>query len=337
MDSSSYSITSPLISAVICHHKGDFIYDCVKSVLASRNVLVDVFVLTDKNLHDNGFKLIYSKAMPAQKRNIGIRYAHSRFVAFLDDDVEIDKDCLYEMYKECKESRIGMVYAKTYNAERRNIIDSGGSWLTWTGFLNAREHGDVEDIGQFQETIPVLAAKSACCMVNRKAFIDAGMFDASYGILGEETDLSWRMWLRGWTVLFTPKALAWHWFRTKKKSIDFYTIPRIYFNGCRNYLSMLFTNLSINKLIKTLPVHIFAWTLVAIFMFFSGRFSASKNILLGILSFIFNLRQHILKRRNVQTHRVISDKELFKSIYKDQPLRYYFSRLKSYILTGLHG
>lgn len=326
------------ISAILCHHRGTLITKAIDSLLLSRNVILQIIVVTsDPSYKDDRVTVIYAEGGPAHKRNIGFRYAEHQLIAFFDDDIEVTLYALEEMAKSLQKDGVGMVFGKLLNMEFRKRFDEAGSFLTWSGFLWSRAEGGTEDLGQFDHECFVLAGKSASCMIHRHVFGKVGMFDSSYEILGEETDLAWRVWLFGYKVLFVPSSVTYHAFNTRFKPKDFYVPRRVYFNGCRNYITMLLTNLETNNLIVPAMTQIFVWFWASMGMLITGKFEAGFYILKGLWYVIMNLRHILHKRASVQKSRKVSDRYLFPLIKKSPPLSYYIFRFCHYIYTGRHG
>lgn len=326
-----------MISVIICHHKGNLIQDALRTLSLSEGVEFEIIVATSVfGAQFPACRTIFLNGPPTYKRNKATLFAHGEYLAFFDDDVIVDKDCLREQFKLMWNSSVGMVFGKLKNMEFKDRFDEAGSFLTPTGFLWARAESGIIDKGQYEKVESILAGKSASCMIKRKVFHQVGGFDESFGILGEETDLAWRVWLKGYQVLWAPQSLAYHAFNTRFKPPDFYTNERVYFNGCRNYIVMLLKNLGKENL-WIVPVHTLAWFLTAFGMFLRGKWSAGWNILRGIFYVLDNLKSIVRKRRWIQQTRVIRDKELFQIVLKKPGFSYYFKRLLRYVKTGLHG
>lgn len=325
------------ISVVICHHQGDLIYKAIESVKKSVYPKFEIIVVTSKpGMEFEGCRTVLMPGEPAKKRNIGVRYAQYDYIAFFDDDVEIDKYCLGELFLICSINGVGMVFGKCYNFEKRGVLDEAGSFLSWNGFLYSRGDRQI-DFGQYNKVDYILAGKSANCMIRRQTFGRVGMFDEWMGILGEESDLSWRVWLYGYKVFFVPKAIAYHKFNTSLKPASFYNFKRVYYNGCRNYISMLFINLEAKNALKILPIHISCWCIAGLGMLISGRFSEGLHIFKGIRDFVRSLPRLIRRRRRVQNDRVFSDADLSKSITLNPSVSYYIQRILRYWRSSVHG
>lgn len=283
-------------------------------------------------------KVFWSIGGPAKKRNIATRYAKYDLLAFFDDDIEVLPSTVFEMYKFLiNNPEVGMVFGKLLNMEFRDTFDEAGSYLTWSGFLWARAESGCKDTGQYEKVEMVLAGKSAACMIRRKLFCDVGMFDVSYEILAEETDLAWRVWLSGHKVFYVPSSVTYHAFNTRFKPQDFYIPRRVYFNGCRNYLAMLTTNLEAKNLVLPLLTQTCVWFMAACGMLITGKTEAGKYILEGLGWFFSHLGSILLKRKQVQAKRKVRDHELMPLILRNPPWSYYINRFFHYIRHGRHG
>lgn len=331
----------PEVSVVICHHRGDLILRCLESVYKSEGVTYDVLVISSDETFAHPRATVYTvSGGPAHKRNVGVSRSRGDVLVFLDDDVEISPYCLYELKQFLEEHpECGMAFGKIYNMERRTEFDDCGSWFTWTGFLWARAGNYQRDVGQFQQPVRCLASKSATCAIRRGVFHVVGGFDAAYFILGEDTDLAWRVWLRGWEVWYAPRAVSWHAFgcESLKPRADYYTIQRTMTYGCRNYLSMLWTNLSFLRLAAIFPLHLSAWCMALMGFAIRGDFFRAHGIMRGLQEFCQRLPDLSRKRHRVQSTRVISDRLLFQSIYYSPGFSYYLNRMWRYWTTQLHG
>ena len=328
------------VSVITLHHTGELIYKFITSIKKSRGVIYEIIIVTsDDNLNIAGCKMIYSKEMPARKRNIGVLHASADIIAFFDDDTEIDENCL-KRYKQFLDynPKVGMVYGKLYKADEPNRLDEAGGFLTSTGFIWSRAGQNIVDNGQYSVAEPILAGKSASCAIKTEVFNLAGGFDESFGILGEETDLSWRVWLQNYEVWFLPRCVGLHYFNTKHKPVKkYYSSERVFRNGPRNYIAMLYKNLGIVNLIKILPIHILLWVITALMLILTGKCNSGILIFKGIFDNIIGIRKLHRKRKRVQISRLTSDREIFINISKSPKISYYIKRFFRYRITGLHG
>ena len=337
----------PLLSVVIAHHVGRrFINRCLASLASTEGVTFETLVVTSDPTYyvpepmEHYVKAIYVEGGPAHKRNVGVQQTRGEVIVFLDDDIlDMSPYTLYNLWRAFKERpNAGMVYARIYNAERRQELDSAGSWLTPSGFLYARESNPSLSYDEITTPVRCLAAKSAGCAVRRDVFHEVGGFDATYGILAEESELSWRVWLRGYEVWWWPDAVMWHAFNTSFKPVaDYYTKARIFRNGARNYVAMLLTSLGIARLVWVLPLHLTGWLVAAVGFLCQGRWTNAKYIIIGLLDNLHGLTYTLRKRRQVQQSRVRTDRELMPLISQQPPATYYLQRLQRYWVNQVHG
>lgn len=332
----------PDISVITCHHKGTFINGFIESIKKSVGVSFEIIVVTsDEELAltgINGCAVQYSTNMPAGKRNEGVRISRGKYLAFFDDDTEIEADCLKQYYDflEAYEN-VGMVYGKLHNAEFRDRFDEAGGFLTNTGFIWSRAGQNDIDTGQYDHHGPILSGKSASCMIRRSVFTNIDGFDEDFEILGEETDLAWRVWLSGFSVYFLPHAKGIHYFNTKwKPANEYYTSKRVQFNGCRNYITMLIKNLGSEHL-WIVPIHMSIWLTVGLAMIGTLKVRQGCLVLSGLCYVLRNFPAILAKRRKVQERRVVLDHHIWSKIHRNPPKGYYMQRVSRYLRIGLHG
>ena len=323
------------ISIIVCHHRGKGMLDATIKSLQRCYGTFEIIVASSYEMDTEwkDVRVIHVPGGPAIKRNVASRFAHYDRLAFFDDDVEVEPNALLEMDRFLDDS--GMVFGKLKNFEHRDRFDEAGGFLTWTGFIWARSESGVEDIGQYEAVEEIFAGKSAACMIRRDVFAKVGFFDKHFEILGEESDLAWRVWLSGYRVLYCPQSITWHKFNTKYKPIENYTHDRVYRNGVRNYITMLASNLEWFNVIRILPVHILLWVIAGIGKMMTGKFRASLYIFKGLGQVSIT---HILKRRRqVAGIRIVRDRDLHKIIFRSPNLKYYLRRFWHYITGTMHG
>ena len=312
------------ITVIITHHTGRLIDRCLAS-LPGYDIVV---VTTDQTYKKTTERLVIQlgdcQALnnPAYKRNLGSRYTDRKYLAFLDDDTEMLPDTLPKMAEFLDKNYLGreftMVYGTLYKMDDHTKLDTAGAFLSWNGFL-------YEDytVG----TRPVLASKSACCMLRRDVFLTVGKFDETFVIYGEETDLSWRI-RRMYGGVYTLKdAIGYHAFETSLKPKSYYNPYYIHYHGCKNYLTMLLKNLPGNRLYIAL-LNACAWFTMAILIVGRNK-QASKWILQGIWYNIKNFKK-IMKTRK-------GNFSIPDYCWKNPPLSYYFTRAREYLTHQLHG
>lgn len=341
----------PLVSVIIVNHNGiDFIGDCLKSVLESKYGNLEVIFVDNgssdgsikfvrENFNDRRLKIIANNGSlgPAKGRNIGAREAGGKYLIFLDNDTKIEAGAIAELIKPLeREETIGAAQAKLLRMGMDRMYDCAGDYLGPLGFLIERSKG-VRDIGQFDYQADILSAKSAASVIRSGLFKDIGGFDDDYYMYLEETDLSFRVWLSGFRVVFAPNAVVYHAFNTpKKKAKKYYSRYIVRYCGCRNYISTLIKNLQFRSLLKILPLHICSWVTIAFLFLFKGSIADFYYIVKGISWNIFNIGLLIKKRNKINNQiRRVSDRQVFLKIKSQETLGDYFKKLSLYLTTTI--
>lgn len=339
----------PLVSIIIVNYNGySLLKSCLTSVLKNNYSNFEI-IIADNGSQDNSIpqtKTDFAKNLkkikildlqknlgPALARNLAFKKSTGDIIAFLDNDTRVKNDWISQVIQIFNsDPKIGAIQSKLLLAEQPKKIDYVGEYLGSLGFLKPIAVYGETDKHQYDQTNLILAAKSAGMFIRRQAFIDAGMFDPDYFIFMEETDLGWRVWLKGYKNIFAPKSIVYHKFSSTKDIVDpDFNNFLVRFHGTKNYIQTLIKNLSLPYAIKILPIHIFLWFSLATFLVFTGKIKSAVNIYRGILWNISHFHQTLKKRQIIQKTRVIDDQELFfkYGLLYQTSLKYYIQKFFS--------
>ncbi len=218
------SESCPSVSIVIVNFNGrEFLRQCLLTLLNTDYPNYDIVVVdnasTDGSVDelkesfgsDSRIKIIKNLRNVGHSEgcNIGTRRTKGKYIVFLDSDIEFeDENWLRELVKVMEnDCTVGLGQAKIVLAEDKRCldyvcvaVDALGTW--------AANYGSREDI--FKENFEILAASSGCSIIRREVFNQAGGFDADYFIYDDDTDLSLRVRLLGYRILFVPAAMVIH-------------------------------------------------------------------------------------------------------------------------------
>lgn len=228
---------------------------------------------------------------PTESRNIGIRKTKNKFIAMLDSDVELSKDWLKEQMKLMKDETTGIVGSKLLFPNGK--INSAGGCITRLGFGFDRKSSD-------QEQVSYLC--SAAWLMKRMVADRIGFFDKAYFYPHEDTDFCWRASLAGFKLIYNPKATAIHMSgKTTKKMAK-----RVAFHVTKNRIRSILKNYEFKNILKYLPLHII---LVFFDILFRGNRLAKAR---GLTWNIMNIGDTMKRRKEVQSTRKVSDKDVMK-------------------------
>lgn len=338
------------VSAVIVNYDGKpYVDKCVHSIFESGYTDLEVIVV-DNGSVDGSVEYLREKYAaygerlkvlaldknygPSYARNEGAKLVEGKYIGFLDNDTEVEKNWAEAAVAEFeKDEKIGIIQCKLILSKEREKLDYVGEYIGQNGFLVQRAQTAEVDHGQYDQKVEILAAKSAGMFIRKDAFEKIHGFDPDYFIYVEETDLGWRSWLAGYKAVFIPGSVVYHEFGTSTiilgKSKNNYNAK---FHGCKNYILTLSKNLEMKNVFKILPLHIFLWIGLGWFALLTkGDYRSFWWIHKAVGWNILNIGKNMEKRRQIQSARVISDDDLFKVVMRKKPFLYYIQKV-----TGVH-
>lgn len=151
---------------------------------------------------------------------LGLGDGEAPVVVLVNNDAVVEPGFLDAIVAPFGDPRVGAVCAKVVLADDGRItpdgpgtdnprINSVGAEITTAGY--ARDRGLWEpDDGRYDRPTEVLVASGSALALRAAAVADAGGIDPTYFLYYEDTDLTWRMRLAGWTVVTAPAAVARH-------------------------------------------------------------------------------------------------------------------------------
>lgn len=321
----------PLVSVIIVHYNNvDYLHNCVRSIAGSTYKKLELIVVDNgsrkislSDMPETGLRMNY---IPSPKNmgygdgcNQGIKEAKGEFVFLLNNDIEIETDCIAELVNiSMKDRSIAVVQPKMLDLRDKGHFHSSGAGgmidIFGYPFAKGRIFETVEeDSGQYDNFSEVFWASGAAVFIRKNIFDRAGYFDTYYFMYMEEIDLIWRIHLLGAErVVFVPAAKIFH---LGCPNLGRDNLRRMYYVH-RNSLMMLLTNYSLSTLLITLPVRVILEMGIAaghLLLFDVKRtFSVfmAFGYILGHIPFIAR------KRMQVQAKRKVSDRYIVSKMYR---------------------
>lgn len=319
----------PLVSIVIVNYNGmRFIEECLNSVLKTSYsnfevVLVDnastdgsLMCAREKFGSDFHLKIIANRKNygPSIARNIGFKKTRGEYVVFLDNDTKVSPAWLQEVVDVLEaDVTIGASQSKLMLGDGSGRLDSCGHFLSPFGFPFEIGVGEV-DSNKFGGICEIFGAKSAAMAVRRSILEEVGLFDSDYFIYGEETDLCWRIWLRGYRVVLTPRSVVQHFLGGTISPSSKHLIA---YQGSKNGVKNLIKNLEIQNLLRILPLYLMAWFIIAVWFTVLHRSREGIWVIRGIIWNLVNLKRSWKDRLFVQEFiRRVPDRYLMPKIMR---------------------
>lgn len=172
--------------------------------------------------------------------NSCLRATDTDMVALLNNDVELDPDCLQRLLEELEQHpAAAVVGAKLVDYHDRDLLDGAGDIYTWGGEGHRRGQGQ-RDHGQYERAEEVFSVCAAAAMYRRTALEEVGPFDERFFANQEDIDWCFRANLAGWRCRYVPQAVAFHMgSATLGREISDFSLFHNWRNGiwvvCKNY------------------------------------------------------------------------------------------------------
>ncbi len=188
---------------------------------------------------------------PAKNRNIAIRSGYSPYIVIFDDDTYLeDSEWLNKAIKKMEENpNIGQLASMIVSGFDKDILLDCGiieENCLFGGICHNQQKKDVS--GKYEIPRRVLGACSAGTILRRDVFEKAGGFDPKYFYPVEDLDLSMRIHLTGYDVIYEPSLITYH-FESQAMGK---TIKRKMYMYRRNCLLALIENYPISYIFRTL-------------------------------------------------------------------------------------
>ena len=319
------------VSLIIPNWNGlDFLKVCLPSLLKQSYQNFGI-IIVDNGSTDNSVEFI-KKNYPqikiyqfrenrgfCQAINAGINLASGEYIFLLNNDTEVEVNCLSELVKTAnKNTAAGFFATKMIYFDRRDIINDTGDIFSIYGLAHQRGKEEI-DQGRYDKEEYVFGACAGATLYRKSMLEEIGLLDEDFFAYLEDIDLSFRAQLAGYKCLYVPTAIVYHVDGGTSKKVD--DLPR--YHTLRNSLFVITKNLPITLIFLYLPFIL----LGQVRNFFIGlKHHCLKLILKVYLDYFKELPSLIKKRKEIQKDRVVSNFYLNSIISKKYP----FSAIKSF-------
>jgi GT2 family glycosyltransferase len=235
--------------------------------------------------------------------NLGASVAQSEYLAFLNNDMRVDRRWLTALLKAAQsDERVACVGSKVLNWDGSAIDFFGRAAdafsLSYDPTLSIAATPAVVDGAQ-----PALFVSGGAALIRRQVFEELGGFDAGFFMYHEDVDLGWRLWLRGYRCVLAEESLVYHRGGASARVLSASYLQEL---SQKHTLCSVFKNLEQDNLSKFLPLLFF-------FLLTRARWYpvAQESLATVIEEFQAELEAQLAKRAEVQRSRVSSDAEIF--------------------------
>jgi len=249
------------VSIIIPNLNGEaYIENCLDSISKLEFKDYDVIIIdngsTDRSIeiiknHQINAKVIQNKKNVgfAKAVNQGILISEARYVALLNNDTEVSKDWLMELYRAVYNKKdVFSVTSKMMQYQRRDLIDSAGDEYTILGW--AYKRGDNLSSDYFRDSDEVFSACAGAAIYDREKVIEIGLFDEEFFAYLEDVDISYRARIYGYKILYSSSSIVYH--IGSATSGSKYNKLKVEL-ASRNNLYVIFKNMPLLQLIINFP------------------------------------------------------------------------------------
>ena len=321
----------PSVSVIIVNYNGrNFLKQCLVTLLRTDYSNYEIVVVdnasTDGSIKElekifgsnPHIKLVKNQDNVGHSEgcNIGVKLTKSRYLVFLDSDIEFEaNNWLKELVKVMENnSKVGLAQAKIVLSEDRRRLDcvcvAIDALGTWAAYYGSKEE-------KLKNNFEIMAASSGCSIVRRTVFNKSGGFDNSYFIYDDDTDLSLRIRMMGYQVLFVPSAMVIH------RSGVLRGVSGIgpYYSA-KNRIRTAIKNYELRNVWWKFSILIFFTFVVTAGFFAVKKHDEAKATLKGMVNLFTDLPELWKKRLLFQSKRCVKDSDLVKAGFLKNDVRY---------------
>lgn len=245
----------------------------------------------------------------AAGNNNGIKYALENnfdYLVLLNQDIIVNQDWLQPLIETLeKETHLGAVQPKIMCWPAKEKINSLGNVLHYLGFgftsFNGLTEAQVE-----KYPVYINYASGAAVVYRSEVLKKIGLFDESFFMYHEDTDLTLRIKFFGYQIKLVPQSKVFHQYQFSKSIKKFYYIERNRFN-------LLLKFYKLPTLLLILPALIFL-ELGLIVQSIANGFIWQRFKVYGYFLNPFNLYKIFKSREKIQKQRKISDRQIIKEL-----------------------
>lgn len=193
--------------------------------------------------------------------NRGAAHACGAFLVFLNPDTRIEPGAIDGLIKPLADPAVGLTTACLVHMSQPELVNACGNTVHISGLTYCR--GADQPRSAFALACDVDAVSGAACAIRSELFAQLDGFDQRFFMYMEDTDLSLRARLAGYSCRYTPEAVVAHDYAMNMS-------PRKAFYLDRNRHLLLLKNLSGPSYRRALPALLLGELLTAGFHLLKG-------------------------------------------------------------------
>ena len=207
----------------------DLLRNCLNSVSKTVHKLLFEVIVVDNASSDGSVAMLESefpsviRIVNTENKGFGaannqaLAIMKGKYALLLNTDTVLMPEAVNKLWNFCEANyQAAIVCGQLLNADgsKQNSIASFPGLLTLTANTSLLEYlfpGRYPS-KRYKHTFPIEvdSAIGACMMIRKKALDETEVFDERYFFFFEETDLAYKMRLKGWVIYHVPDAFIYH-------------------------------------------------------------------------------------------------------------------------------
>lgn len=253
----------------------------------------------------------------AHARNTGVSLSKADFVAFLDNDIEVDPNWLTELVDGMlTDPSVGVAMSLTHDLYLRDRLQCAGQKiLPYIGWTVSLGYGEVPNRTVTGKGAEVFACLNAA-LVRRDVFLKLGGIDVNMTYLWEDIDFEWRVWLSGFKEILVPSSKVFHLAKGPGQRERTYGWRR----GRDDFLSrdvfrFMLKNYQKLSILIFSPIALMVLLARAVSHLLKERDSSlAFSTLYGVVKTLTEVRGILMSRTETQGLRIAQDREIFAKV-----------------------
>jgi GT2 family glycosyltransferase len=228
---------------IVTYNHKRYLEQCINSVL-KQDYPYEVIIIDNcsqdgsaQQVRENypGVKLIESEENRGYGAgtNTGISHAIGEYIAILNPDTIVETGWLRNLVKPLDNGKV-ITSAKILSYDG-SAINTCGHINHFTGLTFTRGLG--AEPSAYQNLEEVSGFSGCCFAMRRRDYLELGGFDENFFLYNDDSDLSWRAHLKGFTILFVPTSIVRHDYSLRVSPEKIYHLEKGRYMILRKYLS----------------------------------------------------------------------------------------------------
>ncbi|MBI1841351.1 MAG: glycosyltransferase family 2 protein [Verrucomicrobia bacterium] len=229
--------------------------------------------------------------------NRGAKLASGRYLFFLNNDTWLAPNCLALLVREMDARGAGAGSPQVLNYQDGALQGYGRSGFDSFGYYSP-------ETGESGPPRRLFISPGCAYCIRADLFDRLGGFDAEFFMYADETDLSWRVWVAGESVICVPEAKLYHWGAGASAPVNSNEPPRFRtsvfsrFHSNRNTLLVLLKSAE-NLLLILVVTQLFSLAAEMVFMTLATRnLALARKAYFGAVADVWRLRGHVARERS---------------------------------------